>query len=154
MAGLVRATHHLMPDERWQKRFASTPMLMMRKRAEFLAVQRGGVKRVSDAVVFQARRRPASGVSADTLRIGFTASRKIGNAVKRNRAKRRMRAWAQHYLHSHISGQIDIVMIARARILTMGWPAFVVSCNKAAQVLETQLQADRQNARPSDRRPS
>ena len=66
MAGLVRATHNLMPDERRQKRFASTPMLMMRKRAEFLAVQRGGVKRVSDAVVFQARRRPASGVSADT----------------------------------------------------------------------------------------
>jgi len=152
MAGLVRAPYHPIPDERLQKRFASTPVLMMRKRGEFLAVQRGGIKRVSEAVVFQARRRPASAMPSDMVRIGFTASRKVGNAVMRNRAKRRMRAWAQHYLQAHISGQTDIVMIARVRILTLSWPALVASCNKAAQALEKQLSSSGQNEAPADKK--
>ena len=48
---------------------------------------------------------------------GFTASKKIGNAVKRNRAKRRMRAVAAQFLDHEYAGRKKIVLIARDHVL-------------------------------------
>ncbi len=48
------------------------------------------------------------------MRIGFTASKKVGNAVKRNLAKRRMRMIAREVLHGHGETGCDYVLIARA----------------------------------------
>lgn len=47
------------------------------------------------------------------LRIGFTASRKVGNAVHRNRARRRLRALLRLALDQRTLAGADIVMIAR-----------------------------------------
>jgi ribonuclease P protein component len=47
------------------------------------------------------------------VRVGFTASRKVGNAVVRNRAKRRLRAAAAHVLSNQGKSGIDYVLIAR-----------------------------------------
>ena len=47
------------------------------------------------------------------LRIGFTASRKVGNAVKRNRARRRLKAVAAEILPRHGLPGFDLVAIAR-----------------------------------------
>ncbi len=129
-------------QNRQQKQFASTRFTMMCKRAEFLAVQTGGIKRVSEGVVFQARHYgtalPAT-ARGGAGRIGFTASRKVGNAVRRNRAKRRMRAWAQHYLADYYVEGADYVLIARARLLSLSWTRFVSTCNKAAEQVQRQL---------------
>lgn len=51
------------------------------------------------------------------LRLGVTAGKKIGKAVKRNRAKRLIIAAFNQCL-PHISGNYDFIIVARPRILT------------------------------------
>jgi len=53
-----------------------------------------------------------------TFRIGFTASRKVGGAVTRNRAKRRLRAAAAQQLPDSALEGTDYVLIARTATLT------------------------------------
>lgn len=53
-----------------------------------------------------------------SLRYGLTATTKIGNAVVRNRARRRLRALAFELLPAHASPQHDYVLIARATTIT------------------------------------
>lgn len=48
------------------------------------------------------------------MRVGFTASKKVGNAVRRNRAKRRLRAVADAVLKDRATPGHDYVLIARA----------------------------------------
>jgi ribonuclease P protein component len=47
------------------------------------------------------------------LRVGFTATKKIGNAVKRNRARRRLRAAVGDVLKDAGSTSADLVIVAR-----------------------------------------
>jgi ribonuclease P protein component len=54
------------------------------------------------------------------LRLGVVASRKVGGAVQRARAKRRLREVFR--LHRpRMSGEADVVLVARAAILTASW---------------------------------
>lgn len=69
--------------------------------------------------MLQAAARPSGTGDAGTgdegaVRVGFTASRKVGNAVIRNRAKRRLRAAAAEVLARHGRPGTDYVLIARA----------------------------------------
>ncbi len=65
--------------------------------------------------------------SGITVRLGLTASKKIGNAVQRNRARRRLRELARQLLPKIIffndgdSVNMDMVLIARADILLQPW---------------------------------
>ncbi len=59
--------------------------------------------------------------SDETIRAGFTATKKIGNAVARNRAKRRLRAAAQAVLPAHGQAGHDYVFIARAGTIERDW---------------------------------
>jgi len=83
-------------------------MTRLKKRAEFLAVAGRGRKLGRGALLVQAL--PHGG----PLRVGFTATKKLGNAVVRNRAKRRMRAAARLDL-TGVTGH-DIVLVAREAI--------------------------------------
>ncbi|HEX6957538.1 MAG TPA: ribonuclease P protein component [Ferrovibrio sp.] len=49
----------------------------------------------------------------DMRRVGFTASRKVGNAVTRNRARRRLKALAGEVLPQHAAPGYDYVLVAR-----------------------------------------
>ncbi|MEI7608231.1 MAG: ribonuclease P protein component [Rhodospirillaceae bacterium] len=96
----------------------------LKRRPEFLAV--AGVRRkwVAPGLILQARRHddrqhpPASGPA---VRFGLTASKKVGNAVTRNRARRRLRAAATELLSAHGAPGFDLVLIARSETLVRGW---------------------------------
>jgi ribonuclease P protein component len=61
---------------------------------------------------------PAGPDSGQSARIGFTASRKIGGAVARNRAKRRLRAAAAAVMPGRVAAGHDYVLVARSSVLT------------------------------------
>jgi ribonuclease P protein component len=65
--------------------------------ADFLAAARGR-RQARPGFTLQARRRGDDEAAASPVRVGFTCSRKVGNAVARNRAKRRLRAAARAVL--------------------------------------------------------
>jgi len=85
------------------------PVSVLRKRADFLAAARARRQGTASMMV-QARKRGEDGLG---MRVGFTCSKKVGNAVARNRAKRRLRAAAHEVLP--VSGRIgwDYVLIGR-----------------------------------------
>jgi ribonuclease P protein component len=86
-------------------------LVTLTRRADFLAAARG--RRQSRAgLTLQARPRPP-GEEAPAIRVGFTCSKKVGNAVARNRAKRRLRAAARAVLAEHGRPGWDYVLIGR-----------------------------------------
>ncbi len=92
----------------------------LKKRREFLYVAKGE-KAVRAGVVIQARRRDGSLYCG----VGFTATKKVGNAVIRNRAKRRLRETARLLLPLHGQPGFDYVFIARAATPDRDWSKLV-----------------------------
>jgi len=87
---------------------------ILRKRADFLAVAASGKKWVAPGFVLQIGEPKTDSLGEPTLviRFGLTATRKVGNAVTRNRARRRLRALAAE-LMPHASPSHDYVLVAR-----------------------------------------
>lgn len=89
-------------------------MLRLRSTAEFERVRRDGRSYAHPLIVLVACRAEAGPEPALT-RWGFTAGRSVGSAVRRNRAKRLLRA-AVRALAGQVSSGWDLVLIARAPI--------------------------------------
>jgi len=88
---------------------------ILTRRADFLAAARA-VRHGRPGLLFQARRRApaeAAAVPPERIRVGFTCSKKVGNAVARNRAKRRLRAVARLELATNGRPGWDYVLIGR-----------------------------------------
>lgn len=85
------------------------PLATIQNRADFLKAA-SARRQGTGGFLLQARRRDDG---TDALRVGFTASKKIGNAVLRNRAKRRLRAVARAVLPKGGQAGWDYVLVAR-----------------------------------------
>lgn len=116
-------------------------MERLRKRAEFLYVARGE-RWVSKAFVLQARRRESEPDAEP--RTGFTASRKVGNAVARNRARRRLKAAARAALIGGIAG-CDYVLVARPPALTHKFSEMTADLRAAVEGLHRKLDRNGRN---------
>lgn len=81
----------------------------LRKRAEFLRVAGKGRRAPAPGLVLQVLARD----DAEPPRLGFTVTKKVGNAVVRNRTKRRLRAAARAVLADTSAPGVDLVLIGR-----------------------------------------
>jgi len=84
----------------------------LHKRAEFLQVASKGRRAPAPGLVLQVLVRD----DTDPPRLGFTVTKKVGNAVVRNRTKRRLRAAARAVLDTAPALSVDMVLIGRG-----GW---------------------------------
>ncbi len=103
---------------------------VLARRADFLRVAGSGKKWAAAGMVVQACPNPAlraakgeSVTATPSLRVGFTASKKVGGAVVRNRARRRLRALARDVLAAEATPGYDYVLIARAETATRDFAA-------------------------------
>jgi len=83
------------------------------RRSAFKAAAARGHKAVRPGLVPQARAHGPEEAPEAPVRFGLTASRRVGNAVTRNRARRRLRALAREVLASRARPGYDYVLIAR-----------------------------------------
>ncbi|WP_045834539.1 ribonuclease P protein component [Hyphomicrobium sp. 99] len=85
----------------------------LKARSEFLAV-RGGRRSSTPAFLIEMRERPGVTTRAgEGPRFGFTITKKIGNAVTRNRIRRRLKAAFAADLKQRHLGACDYVVVAR-----------------------------------------
>jgi ribonuclease P protein component len=99
-------------------------------RVGFLAARSKGEKALARGLVIQAVTR-----DSDDWRIGLTATKKTGNAVTRNRARRRMRALARDHLSPLAKNGFDYVLIARHDTATANWQDMANGLQKAIRYL-------------------
>lgn len=105
----------------------------LKRRAEFLRVAGKGRKLGRGALLVQVLEGGGDEATGNA-RLGFTATKKLGNAVVRNRAKRRMREAARLELSANPAPGHDIVLVAREPIREAGFAAIradlVLALNK------------------------
>jgi ribonuclease P protein component len=89
-------------------------MERLKQRADFLAAASGS-KVPARAFVVQARAR----TDHDKVRVGFTVSKRIGNAVERNRVRRRLRELVRLTAEPHMRRGYDYVLVGRREALAM-----------------------------------
>jgi ribonuclease P protein component len=109
--------------------------LRLKVRREFLFVAEGYAER-RRLIVVQARRRNAPRPEAGA---GFTTTKKIGNAVIRNRARRRLREAARSLLPGLGVGGADYVFVARQETAEAPWPRLLDDMEKALISLRRRL---------------
>lgn len=117
------------------------PIQRLTKRAQFLRV-RAGVRAGRPNLVLEALRRGPDG----PIGVGFTASKKVGGAVQRNRAKRRLREAARQLLPELGAAGVDYVLVARQSTPEADWAALLDDLRNALIRLRPQLE---QAASPS-----
>jgi len=86
-----------------------TKSMRLRRRAEFVRVQSTG-RRVHGRH-FVALVSPADSTTPDVGRVGLTVTKRVGNAVTRNRIKRCAREWLRQ--HGWVPAGVDVVFVAK-----------------------------------------
>ncbi len=123
-----------------------TPIQKLTKRSEFLFV-RHGVRASRALASIEARRRAENG----PIRVGFTASKKVGGAVLRNRARRRLREAARQLLPELGLAGVDYVLVARQQTPEARWAALLDDVRNALIRLRADLEPGAAQARREPR---
>ena len=109
----------------------------IRRRSDFVRIAEKKRKWVSLGLILQVDQTLKEDLLEGTpLRVGYTASKKIGGAVKRNRAKRRLRAAVAHVMPFSAKNGNDYVVIARKATLTRRFEDLQADLKKALEKTE------------------
>ena len=100
----------------------------LKKRAEFLAVASKGAKAPMPGLVMQLMPRADDA----PFRVGFTVTKKVGNAVVRNRTKRRLREAVRLGLDAEAYRGCDMVVIGRDRTAARPFTDLLADVRRAA----------------------
>jgi len=111
----------------------------LKKRPDFLRVAGARRSWVTPGLILQARRRAGGETQQEdadsVIRVGFTASRKVGGAVHRNRARRRLRAACRDVLPALGRPGTDYVLVARKGTVTRPYTALLGDLREALEHL-------------------
>jgi len=117
----------------------------LKRRSDFLRIAASHCKLVTPGLILQAMIRKgdssenSSGASMEKnmlIRIGYTASKKVGGAVERNRARRRLRAVVAKIIPDHAKPGYDFILIARKGTLTRPFSELLKDLVKSLKQLE------------------
>jgi ribonuclease P protein component len=128
------------------RRIAISPrdgLARLKVRADFLRVAATRRRAVVPGLILQAAPRPEASAALAPIGVGFTASRRVGNAVIRNRAKRRLRAAASALLPKQGRPGTDYVLIARAGTADRPYAALLADLAAALRRVERDAEAGR-----------
>jgi ribonuclease P protein component len=100
----------------------------LKKRRQFLAAAKGR-SAARGAVLIQGL--PREEAEPGPIGVGFTATKRIGGAVERNRARRRLREAARQLVPLHGRPGHDYVLIARSGATTRSWARLLDDVEKA-----------------------
>jgi ribonuclease P protein component len=119
----------------------------LKTRADFLRAARG-IRKVCASLTLEICPTPDSTAKTGHIRVGFTASRKIGGAVERNRAKRRLREAAAAVLP--LSGRecTDYVLVARPNTLSQPYKSLLADLAAVLAAAHLKLNGARTGGRP------
>ena len=107
-----------------QPRHSAVAVPRLRKRREYVAM-RGGERIVKPGFVLVTRRRAGREAAPAGRRVGFTVTKRTGNAVERNRIRRRLKEAARHALVGRLGGCFDHVLIGRRAALAQDFGVLV-----------------------------
>ena len=99
----------------------ATGQARLKRRAEFLRVAARGRKAPSPGLVLQAMQRGDD----QPVRLGFTVTKKVGNAVVRNRTRRRLREAARLLLRATPASGADLVLVGRDTTRARPFPLLI-----------------------------
>ncbi len=105
------------------------PAGRLKRRADFLRLAKSGRKAVMPGLVLQA----ADPSDVDGVRLGFTVTKKVGNAVIRNRTRRRLKEAARLLLRQRSLPAIDLVLIGREGTRERPFPLLLDDLQRALQ---------------------
>lgn len=114
----------------------------LKNRPDYLRVARGRRYAVP-GLVLQAKSRSeadatspeATSIGPEEVRIGFTATKKTGNAVKRNRIRRRLKAAASEVMSVAAKPGYDYVLVGRAATFDRPWQSLLDDLGLALQMV-------------------
>lgn len=124
------------------------PIVTLKKRAEFLRL-RGGARWATPSCVVETKPALDPAVTGNVSRFGFTVTKKLGNAVVRNRIRRRLRAAVASVAPHRARPGFDYVLVARSAAFDRPFTELLKDLEVALHRVHHPAANEKRRARPS-----